>query len=280
MIEDTKKNIENREIGIDIYLVKHCNLRCRACSRYSNISKPAYYDIDDLKNDLLKIKECSEKENVKISRFTFTGGEPLLYPKTWLIDIIEYTRKLFPYIGLSIFTNCKALLEKDNFNLFDIFKANNCSITYTNYVKANINYNLIREITKAKGIYLINLSELDNNTSTQENKDSMYLIRLSKNIKGNLEDKKKLCECDCPSLWQSKIYPCGTCAFIDTLNCAYKTKFERCSEDYIDIKDFTCEKYFNFISKSVPFCKYCMNVPTIKIPWSQNKSTIGDYVSE
>ena len=116
------------------------------------------------------------------------------------------------------------------------------------------------------------------NHARPELKSKMFLFKLSKHIKDDLNTKKQNCDGDCPCLWESKIFQCGTVAFIDTLNSAFKTDFYRCKGDYLEVNDLTSDKYFNYITKPIPFCRYCMNCKVDEIEWSQAKSTIDDYV--
>lgn len=270
MNEYTRKQIENKTIALDILLTQHCNLRCRGCSRYSCLAKPRYYDIDYLKRDL------SVLSKYKVTNLTFTGGEPLLYPRQWLIEILEYARKLFPDTGISIFTNGKILVSSD---LWNVFKENNIGITYTKYSLSNIDYDEIAREAEKHGVLCKNLSEYTNTHTTLENKTEMYLFRLSMNETKTLEMKKQECSGDCPVLWDSKIYQCGTVAFVDILNSHYKSNFIANKHDFLSIHDFTIEKYHDFISKCSPFCRYCSNVDNEKIKWSQDKPQKGDYIA-
>lgn len=271
MNKETQKFIETRTMGLDVLLTKHCNLRCRGCSRYSNIAKPFYYDIDYLIKDIKKIKET----NIKVTRLTFTGGEPLLYPTQWLKEILKLSRELFPDAGISIFTNGKDLLKT---NLWDFFHDYHIGITYTKYVKSNIDYDAIVEKAKEKEVLCNNLIEYTDTVTTCEEKTWMFLPKLSKNIKGNLRDKLKYCTGNCPVLWDSKIFLCGTSAFVDTLNKHFRSTFKVCKEDYIPVDELTLDKFITFISNLTPFCRYCCNAPEEKIEWSQSKPKKEDYI--
>ena len=236
MNEEITKQTKTKKVGLDILLCKHCNLRCRACARFSNVAKPYFYDFSMLKSDLKKIKDT-----LTVERFTFTGGEPLLHPQ--LENILAYTRELYP----------------------------------DKYINSNVDYDAIESMATANGIAFHNIC-LYNNKSCPELKSKMYLFKLSKHIKDDLNTKKQMCDGDCPCLWESKIFQCGTVAFIDTLNSVFKTNFYHCKGDYLEVNDLTSDKYFNYITKPIPFCRYCMNCKVDEIEWSQAKSTIDDYV--
>ena len=75
---DVMKFIAYDRVGLDIYTSKHCNLKCRGCIRFSNIARPQFYDFEQFKIDIVKIKEL----NFQPQHITMSGGEPLTNPKT------------------------------------------------------------------------------------------------------------------------------------------------------------------------------------------------------
>ena len=67
-------------------MVQHCNLKCRYCVGFHNISKPHIYEFEDLKKDLEQIKSSQ----LNLTQVTLSGGEPLLYEK--IIDVLYYIK--------------------------------------------------------------------------------------------------------------------------------------------------------------------------------------------
>lgn len=61
--------------AIEVNAVRHCNLSCKGCSHCSPISNKKIYNIENLKNDLVKLSEFLKSEFIRV-----VGGEPLLYP--------------------------------------------------------------------------------------------------------------------------------------------------------------------------------------------------------
>lgn len=269
--------IDNKFMGLDIYLCRHCNLRCRGCSRFCNISKPEFYDFETLKNDLKKIADT----NIKISRFTLTGGEPLLYPQPQLKELIVFTRSLFQYpIGLSIFTNGKLIKDlKPDF--LEVCRDYKVAFTYTDY--APIDNKLNKQILEEYDVRFNSITEYADereSTFSEVNKKKKFFIHtLSKNIKDY--NPREKCFNDCPCLWDSKIWLCGTTAFIDSLNEFHHTDFKIEEKDYLKIDDLkTIEDYLKFIdiNDEKPFCRYCCTDAPSCIEWEQGKGTIEDFV--
>lgn len=75
-----------------------CNLSCLHCSVSASPDKS-----DALRVHELKLLIPNSQVFPNISRIDITGGEPFLHPS--LCEIVEYIRKLFPKIELSITSN-------------------------------------------------------------------------------------------------------------------------------------------------------------------------------
>jgi len=266
-------------IGLDIYLCKHCNLNCKGCSRYCGLSKPTFYDSEKLINDLTILKN----KGLNVGRLTFTGGEPLLHPD--LYNIIKKTRLLFPDIPLNIFTNAKIFLKKRG--LIEVLKENRIEVLYSRYVESDINYDKVEEVCKDNNILIYNIQTFDSKRKDKYIK-TFSISRLSydkynlhKSQKDALDVMKKylnICNDTCPCLWNGKIFLCGRCAFIETLN-NLGEHFNVSKKDYLDINNINnINDYLKFISKPIPFCKYCFNRDAEHIEWTTDKSTLKDYV--
>lgn len=84
---------------IQYHIVDHCNLNCRGCSSFSNISKPGYVSLDIAQKDIHNL----HKVFPYIRTITLYGGEALLHPN--IVDIISIVRKSFPDTTINIFSN-------------------------------------------------------------------------------------------------------------------------------------------------------------------------------
>lgn len=263
------EGLKRHEARFAVILTKHCNLKCRGCSAFSNISEPCFYDYENLKKDLKKISDVCN-----VTGISFLGGEPLLYPK--LKDVLIYTRKLLPHAGLTIFTNGKDLVK---LNMWKLLRALNICIIYTKYTDSKIDYEAISKKARIYGMQCLNINECECKITTMEQKDKFFLFRLSKNVSSEcIQSKADKCPMNCVEMWDSKIFLCLHTALIDTLNNKFSEKFLWRDGDYLEIQNLTSDKYFNFISSPTPFCEYCFNEEPIQIPWSTQKAKQEDFI--
>lgn len=263
--------IKNQKLGVEVYLTKTCNLKCRGCLRYCPIAENDFYSTNDLFDDLKLLKS----KNIPIMYLTMSGGECLMHPD--LVKILYKTRELFPDIYIGIFTNLKRF-EKIADTLIPALKETKTEIIYTQYKSVDTTKALA--LCSANGIKCNNLNSV--NSISPKVVESFEVAPLTikpelSPIKNEIKYQKR-CFNTCPCLWKGKIWLCGKCAFADTVNKKYGTNFEISQKDYITIEDLTLEKYFKFISKSIPFCKYCYNVQATSIEWSTNQTEKEIYV--
>lgn len=265
-----KKCAEESKIHLDIILNKHCNLNCRGCSRFCGLTKPQFYDFNTLISDLKKISKIKEVINL-----TFSGGEPLVYPKDLLIDVLTLSRKLMPTVGFTIFTNGKNLLNADYDSVWECFHDNKINIVYSKYVKTNIDYDRIEEIGKILDVSVKNMNDISVNKNLNPTEITQFFL-MKHTVKKYSTDKLEICPCNIPTLWDSKIFCCGDCIFLDTLNKRFGTNYD--VKDYIHLDDLNIKTYKKLVKSPHDICGYCMNVKPEYIEWSQEKSTKEDYI--
>ncbi len=82
-----------RTYGLEFSAAEHCNLHCFGCSQSSPFLKPAYPDLDMLKQSLHFLSRILKPEN-----FIVLGGEPLLNPQLNQILDIGRGSGMFDYI--------------------------------------------------------------------------------------------------------------------------------------------------------------------------------------
>lgn len=267
--------IRENKLTIDIYLCKHCNLKCRGCSRYCNIAENGFYDFETLKKDILTLKQT----NIDFDAISFSGGEPLLYPQ--LLEILEYTRTIFKDIHISIVTNGLLFNYKDC-NFYETLSKLNIEVYYTLYPYSKINYYTLVKICKEYNIVYNNINTDEYNSHGNVNdfeiQCSFWTNRLSYIVNPSTY-KRKICNNDCLNLWDSKIYKCVTIPFIDTLNKKYNENFTIEKADYLELsKDLTFEQIVDFWKSECPFCKYCFNVDNIKFKWERANPNKSDWI--
>jgi len=84
----------------------------------------------------------------------------------------------------------------------------------------------------------------------------------------------------CIQLRNGKLYPCVPVAYIDIFNLYFNKKLIVSKRDFIDIyKVKSIEEIFRFLSRPIPFCRYCNIDATVRdIDWSITKKEISEWV--
>lgn len=73
---------------------------------------------------------------------------------------------------------------------------------------------------------------------------------------------------NCTVLEHGKLYPCPKAAKVRHFNKAFGNRFQQSSHDYIDIyKAESLKEIMEFLSKPIPFCRYCDTFASEKIEW-------------
>lgn len=83
----------------------------------------------------------------------------------------------------------------------------------------------------------------------------------------------------CTQLHNGRIYPCAVACNIKTFNAAFNQDLQSSSRDFIDLYDSstTYDGILEFLSRPIPFCRYCKTQEMIYQPWSASKKTLNEY---
>lgn len=280
--------LRNRRcLGLDIFLCRHCNLRCKKCSRYCNIAKPEFYSADDIYKDIELI--CSR--HINIGFVSLNGGEPLLHPEiTRIIYGLEELRQKYDdnHFHINVFTNGKKFLNMSQ-EFYDALKFANVTIIYTKYPKeSGIDYDKIRAKCREIGIPHFNNSYFEFNIfdMTKNNFGGNFLKTTPdcglENYRKRLLFKFLQCVNICPNIWQGKIFKCCRVPFIDSANEYWGLNYKIEEDDFIRVENlYSLQQYFDFIFSAEPFCRYCDNKHMgIPYEWGTGKPELSDIIYE
>lgn len=268
-------------VGFEVFLTSHCNLKCRGCMRYCNIAKPEYYPFEKLKQDFLNFKRIKH-DNMY---FCLTGGEPLLHPN--FLEIAEWLNQQFPTCYVVTCTN-GMLFTKQTDEWYRRLASLGASFTYTKYPTDAVDYDRIHELGEKYGIDIVNINSLSfftKNTDplgTRNELDTHHLRKPKDNESVVLPEVKKLCICggDCPAIFNGKLYTCGRSFNIKYLNKKFNLNYPE--DSYIEVSSITSpEELFTFCRTPGKLCSFCANVDSNnsqKVAWSQDPAELTDYL--
>jgi len=239
------KDRKIRSATIEVNVVFHCNLSCRACSHLSPYSKPYFVDPDSLHNDLIILSKYFHAERINL-----LGGEPLLHPR--LLDIIDVVKDTGIADKIRVVTNGLLLSSIDEYFWRAI---DELSISVYPQTEAKLNIDSYKHYAqkynkKIEILYFDYFREAYSEVGT----DDIYLIR------------RIFKTCQIAHIWQCHtvhngfFYKCPQSLFIPMiLKNKEKHLFDADRVKIIDSDDFFVN-LLNYLQSSEPLktCRFCL----------------------
>ncbi|MCL2661921.1 MAG: radical SAM protein [Oscillospiraceae bacterium] len=255
-------------------IVEHCNLGCKMCAAFAQLSDEKYMDIDAFKRDMLRLRELVG--NDFSGAIILSGGEPLLHPG--VSEFITLSRNIFPSAYLLVGTNGIKLLDMD-ISFWSALRECGFTIALTTY-PINVDYIAVKDKANQFQVNMYATSILD---SIDSNPTDKLTLKYPLDMTGKQPFGNFIC---CYEFNQfavvngGKVYACSILPFIHRFNKFFAKDLVVSKEDYLDIhqvKDFM--ELANFLSKPPAFCKYCdvKNRRAVGV-WEYSKRTIDEYI--
>lgn len=252
---------------VEVHLNEHCNLNCYSCEHFSSIAEKEFTDIDEYTMDLKQLYKITKGW---VKRFHLLGGEPLLNPN--FLDFFKVTHEIFKKSDLDLVTN-GILLQKQPDSVWEKFKEYNVTICLSVY-PINLNLELINKKIKEYGLR----SRIYAN---RELKETWYKSLID--VEGHQDCFSSFVHClqanMCIRLDHGKISTCNAPFVIRHFNKFFNKNIEVTELDYLDIykvKDYN--EILDFVSKPIPFCRYCIRSPYEFGAWKRSKKKIEEWV--
>lgn len=273
---------------LHIILAAHCNLNCKSCDVFSPVSSEEFLDLLLFKKDLMKIKELAADQ---LQKLIFLGGEPLLYPD--IIDVIDFSTKLFPEAKKAISTN-GILLEKQSRDFWLTAQKSKTTLLVSKY-PINIDRAKYEKIAQKYGVkiqyvymnankfYDLNSHEIiDNNYNQKGFEWGRPILDLS-GSQDYIEKRYTCRRINNITYIRGNLYSCKVHAHIKAINDYFKLKIPITNDDYIKVADVkSLQEIEEFLNAPKPLCKYCKQCHNTcyggkELEWGFSKREISEW---
>lgn len=268
--------LTQNKIFLCINITQRCNLNCRYCNAFANLTKYTKdllldYDYNQFEKDIEHIKKTCN-----IGSISFYGSE-FFVNKNWKKFIVK-TRELFN-CQIDLFTNGIKLVNLKDYN---ILIDNNIKIVYTKYplnepLKTNID-NAVKFL-KSKGLDISLPYDPEKINPTISLKTLFTVPRFYK-TRYSAITAHKLCACDAISMFNGKIFTCNINNNINILNNVYNYNYK---QNYILVENIKSNlDLIKFSKMHSELCQYCYQTEkisntSIQREWSLEIPSKNDY---
>ena len=277
-IEEQKQSDRNRLVKLmprnicrfQTHIVEHCNLNCASCAHYSPLHDEEYLSVEEYKKDYQRLSTLfsGEAELIEI-----LGGEPLLHPE--ITEFMAISRDCFPYAPIHILTN-GLLLPKMPEEFWQAMKTYAITLRMTRY-PIKFDYDGWARKVKAMGIQVWLADE--EVTWVTHKLDLSGGIPNEEAAERNLENYLNCYESNfCVALEHGRLYTCPQVAYAKTFVDYFNAPIDITDRDSIDIhKAQSAEEITAFLSRPIPFCRYCRVKERHVIPWGRSRKVIEEW---
>jgi MoaA/NifB/PqqE/SkfB family radical SAM enzyme len=244
------------------HVTDHCNLNCKGCTHFSNISPQRFADLDAYRADMTRLTEVFSG----ITEIFLLGGEPLLHPE--IASFITTTRELFPESRINVMTNgVKVPHMPDEF--WEAMRTAGAWLLCDDY-PAGPTRAEIDALTRTQGV------EIEWTDPREE------FFKLPIDIEGKQDAKASFRSCrgvmNCPILRDGRLYPCAYTAFIDIFTDRYGVEGVDAGErDSISVADKPYS-IMDFLMQPVPWCRHCDFEHKASYEWGRSDRAIDEWV--
>ena len=237
-------------LRVEYHVVDHCNLNCKACAHYSNISPKTFRDLKQFEKDI----SCLASK-VSIGEFRIMGGEPLLHPE--LIKFLGITRKYLPKSKITLCTNC-ILLKKMPDKFWGGMRKYKIGIEPTVYPPLKSDFDSILKLIRKNKIRVTHIHLADEFSSCTNRQGTSNAV----------ESHMKCGERICHHLRDGRMYLCPHNCYIDYYNSYFNEDMPR--DSGVDIYASSGRDIVDYVMSVKDVCRYCTTKGKI-FRWEQSK---------
>lgn len=257
-----------QSLKFEIHITDHCNLNCVGCNHFSPLADSFYLDITEYERDCKRLLELT---NGNIQEIVLLGGEPLLHPN--IQKIFGISRLYFQTAKIILLTN-GILLTQQTEDFWTSCHKHQIQILITKY-PIHINYASIIERAK----YFNVTCSYGINRNSEIKKMECIPINPHNQVSPEYSFRKCYKANNCITLRNGKLYTCCTIPFAYYLKQYFDLPIEILPDNGIDIYIANnIEDILMFLSRPVPFCKYCdFDHRREDIPWGLSNKELDEW---
>lgn len=244
---------------VEYHVVDHCNLNCRGCAHFSNISPERFRKAEDFEKEIACLAS-----KIDLDELVIIGGEPLLHPD--IASFLSIARRYYKKSSISLCTNC-LLLSKMNDEFWNSMRENRIDIKLTIYPPMKKNYEEIIHLVQRHRVRITHIQIAD-------------YFGVSMNRNGDSDPKMIHKHCSrriCHHLRDGRLYTCPDACYMDLFNAYFQQEIPR--DAGIDIYENTGKALERYVTTYKDMCRYCSTkYHTFK--WAQSKKVLNEWDGE
>lgn len=252
-----------RLFHFEIHLTDHCNLNCKGCGHFSNVSKPAFVELDRFESDMAAMAQLFELEQIYLM-----GGEALLHPEVASLCMIA--RKQFPDTRVCLMTN-GLLVTKMAPEFWETLADTNIDLLCASYpIKLPVDE--------------INALGIKYGVTVEWTFARTEFFRIPIDLEAGQDRVEAYRRCDgvgnCPIVRDGQLYPCAYAAYSDTLMQKFDLDgLEATEADSIALHENPDPREaMAFMRRSIPWCSHCDFDRLSLYEWGRTERTLDEWV--
>lgn len=241
---------------VEYHVVDHCNLNCKGCAHFSNISPERFRKVEDFEADIACLASKMDLDELVI-----IGGEPLLHPD--VASFLSAARRYYRKCSISLCTNC-LLLGKMNDEFWNSMRENRIGIKLTIYPPMKKNLGEIIRLVQRKGVKIAHIQIAD-----------YFGVSMNRNGDSDPETMHKHCSRRiCHHLRDGRLYTCPDACYMDLFNARFQQEIPR--DPGIDIYQNSGKALERYVTTYKDMCRYC-GTKYRTFRWAQSKKVITEW---
>jgi len=247
----------------DIHITDHCNLNCKGCGHFSNLSKKNDLDLGSFDSDM-----AAMAARLRVKQIYLLGGEPLLHPQ--VDKFVRVARRHFPDTRLYVVSN-GVLVTRMGSQFWEALEETRTILLCDDYP-----IDLPVEEINALGV--------QHGVSVEWTDERGQFFKVPIDLDGRQDPDDSFLRCtginNCPMYKDGRLYPCAFPAYVHAFQERFGlTGLDAAESDSISIRDFDGREIMKFMSRSIPWCRHCNFDAFEMFEWGRSQGRIEEWVN-